>query len=369
MKVLALTNNLKEMSGWGRYAASVAREYKEQCPDFEIITEQGQGTEDAPLHERALLLPLVSRRNLLRNCWRTRQAARAASVVHAFDCWPYGLYGYAAVLGTAKKLFITGVATYSIPPSGYSWKRLLMTRAYRRARKIFCVSRYTRERILKKLSLDNAIIVPWGPKPLPILEESKQATYRERYKIGEAHPIILTVGQIKQRKGQYDTLRATAKLRKEYPNFLYLMVGSASDTEYVGKIERYILQHDLSHNVRIITDAKTDADLSFFYNLCDIFVMNSNNDGEHFEGFGLVFLEAMQFGKPVVGSRGCGIEDAIRDGYNGFLTAQGDDEAIYGAFSRVLHGDRDTLSRSARAMYSQFSWAKTVAEYVRNYSL
>lgn len=369
MKILALTNNMREKDGWGRYAASVAREYIVQCPDFEIITEEMSGKEHRELHEDALLLPLHSGLNFFRNCWRTRRVARSADVVHAFDGWPYSVYGYAAIVGTSKKLFITGVGTYSVAAFENPVQKMLMKRAYRRAQNIFCVSRYTQQRILEKIALKNTSIVPWGPKPLPELSPEEKEPYRAHFGIGNTQPTILTVGQIKQRKGQYDTLRAVARLRERYPQLLYLMVGSDSDAEYVGTIRAFIAEHNLSHNVCIINDAETDAELSFFYSSCDIFVMNSRNDGGHFEGFGLVFLEAMQFGKPVVGSSGCGIEDAITDGYNGYLAAQGDDESIYQAFMKVLNGDRDLLSRNARTMYGQFSWKKTVAEYVRNYHL
>lgn len=369
MKLLALTNNMREKDGWGRYAASVAREYIVQCPDFEVITEEMSGKEHMELHERALLLPLRSEFNFFRNCWRTRCAARSVDVVHAFDGWPYSVYGYAAVVGTTKKLFITGVGTYSVAAFENPLQRMLMTRAYRRAQNIFCVSRYTQQRILEKVALKNTSIVPWGHKALPELTAEEKERYRERFDIGNEHPVILTVGQIKQRKGQYDTLRAVARLRERYPQLLYLMVGSDSDIEYIGLIQDFIKEHNLFGNVRIINNAEDDSELSFFYSICDIFAMNSRNDGEHFEGFGLVFLEAMQFGKPVVGSSGCGIEDAITDGYNGYLAAQGDDESIYQAFMKILSGDRDMLSRNARTMYSQFSWKKTVAEYVRNYHL
>lgn len=370
MKLLALTKTVVERSGWGRYAAAVAREYARQGLDFQILTEINDSVSNHELGEQPMLLPLESSIvNVARNCWRTRRAARRADVVHAFDGWPYSVYGYMAVLGTEKKLFITGVATYSVAPFAYPRQRLLMAMAYRRAQNIFCVSRYTRVRILEKICLPNTSIVPWGPKLLPELSADEMIKYRQRFQIGHSGPIVVTVGQIKHRKGQYDTLKAIRRLRVRYPNILYLMVGETSDTYYVSKIRDYIAEHDLEQTARIIAHAETDRELAFFYSLCDLFVMNSNNDKEHFEGFGLVFLEAMQFGKPVVGSSGCGIADAIRDGYNGHLAPQGDDAAIASAVARVLDGDRASFSKNSKAMYRQFSWQKTVAEYVRNYRL
>lgn len=370
MKVVAITKTLAELSGWGRYAASVAREYAKQGVDFCVLTETNGLPPRPEFHEKAIIVPLKSCFvNFIRNCWRTRVTARDADVIHAFDGWPYSVYAYSAVIGTKKKLFITGVATYSVAPFEHSKERWLLAKAYRRAQQIFCVSRYTEKRILEKISLKNTSIVPWGPKPLPALSADAMTQYRQRFNIQTGQPIILTVGEIKQRKGQYDTARAILRLRKSYPDVLYIMVGGISDSNYVNKIEQFVEKNNLVNNIRIVADAATDHDLAFFYSICDIFAMNSNNDGEHFEGFGLVFLEAMQFGKPVVGSLGCGIEDAIQDDYNGYLTSQGDDVAICQAFQRILTGNMNMLRDNARNKYGNFSWEKTVAEYIRNYYL
>lgn len=369
MKLLALTNNLLELSGWGRYAASVAREYLVQCPDFEVLTEQGHGPINVKLHERAVLRPLRSRLDFLRNCWVTRKVGWSSDVVHAFDGWPYSVYGYIATFATKKKLFITGVGTYSVAPFENWLQRWFMAKAYKKAQNIFCVSRYTQQRILEKISLSNTSIVPWAPKPLPELTSQQIQEYKRRFQIGSEHPVILTIGQIKQRKGQFDTLRAVAQLRKKYPEILYLLVGSSSDADYLQKIMDFIERNDMDAHVKIFSDITTDEELAFFYAGCDVFAMNSNNDGGHFEGFGLVFLEAMQFGKPVVGSQGCGIEDAVFDGVNGYLAKQGDSTDITRALDQVLSGKGVDLGRGSSEVYKKFSWQKTVREYVKNYSL
>ena len=49
----------------------------------------------------------------------------------------------------------------------------------------------------------------------------------------------------------------------------------------------------------------------------DVYVLPAENSGGAFEGFGLTYLEANAYGKPVVGTLDCGAEDAIDDGDNG----------------------------------------------------
>jgi phosphatidylinositol alpha-1,6-mannosyltransferase len=234
-----------------------------------------------------------------------------------------------------------------------------------RSRAIFCISDYTNNAIKSRIKDVKTITVFMGLTRLPKLTSSEISKYQTRYKLSGG-PVILTVGQVKQRKGQFDTLKAIELLKQEYPDFLYVMVGSR-DKNYAEKIENYAKEHGLEKNIKFVNDVKDDKTLAFFYNTCDIFALNSNNDNGHFEGFGLVMLEAAQFGKPVVGSRDCGIEDAVWDGYNGYLTNQGDTINISEKMKAILAGNRERLSRDSVEFSKKFSWDKTSEEYIRNY--
>ncbi len=164
-----------------------------------------------------------------------------------------------------------------------------------------------------------------GASPIPVLSKDEIETYRKTYDINDVYrPIILTVGEIKDRKGQFETLKAVEILKQKHPHILYIALGSIGE-KYVSAMRSYASAHDLVGNMRIVSDAD-DRALSFFYSVCDVFALNSNTDDvhHHFEGFGLVIVEGYQFGKPAVGSSDSGIEDAIQDSVTGFLTKQGD---------------------------------------------
>ena len=66
-----------------------------------------------------------------------------------------------------------------------------------------------------------------------------------------------------------------------------------------------------------------DEQLIALYRGCALFVLTPLTLGTQFEGFGLIYLEANSCGKPVVGSYGCGAEEAIVDGETGLLVPQG----------------------------------------------
>lgn len=348
LSVLALAHNLKADSGWGRYSSKVAAHLKNNGLSVDVM-EIGGSTS------------LIS---IMRNCLAVRNRARDYTIVHAFDGWPYGVYGYSAVLLTTKKLFISGIGTYSIPVGGLL-KRFLMKAAYRRARAILCISAYTARRILLEAPNSTTKVVHMGLTQLYEPKQGVREKFFEKYAISQLHPLILTVGEIKNRKGQYDTLQAVNALKQMYPDIGYVMVGKSQDKEYRNKIDDYVGDKGLEDHVRIITDAYNDSDLASLYCAADVLALNSRNERNHFEGFGLVILEAAQFGVPSVGSRNCGIEDAIEDGKTGILVNQGDISGISEAIVRALSLDKEEVKKFA----STFSWWDTVRSYICYYNM
>ena len=108
---------------------------------------------------------------------------------------------------------------------------------------------------------------------------------------------------------------------------------------------------------------------SELYHACDLFALLPRRDHGHFEGFGLVFLEANACGKPVVGTRSGGVPDAIVEGKTGFLVDEEDEEAAAAAILRVLVDPTlaEYLGDGARAWASEHSWSAYAERLVRMY--
>ena len=361
MKVLIITNNLEPTSGWGRSSLGIINELKRQNIDLCIASEQSNdkyGTQK--------IYPPSSIINLLLNIFIVRKLSKSCNIIHSFDGWPYGVYGYFSALGTKKKLFTNGVGTYSVAPLYTKVKGFLLKKAYRRAQNIFTISAYVKNRILEHVKLKNIEIVHMGITllPRPSIDQIRQ--FQGQYGVDNHFPILLTVGEIKERKGQLDTLRAVNLLKQTHPNILYMIVGGDKDLSYINKIRVYAEKNNLDNNYLIISDIVDDVTLSCCYESCHIFLLNSNNDENHIEGFGLVILEANQFGKPVIGSRNCGIEDAINDGVNGYLVEQKNPTDICLKVNKIL--SENIISRErVISFYNQFSWSKTVKKYIEHY--
>lgn len=352
MEILFITKNTKPTAGIGRYSKEIINHVQKLGVDIRIFSEETGVYEKKSLY------------NFLRNCIHARLVARKVDVVHALDAWPFGMFALFAVWGTKKQLFLSGVGTYSVPPKRISFKRFLFLLLYKRASGVFCISAYTVLRIQERLPFKvfaPVIHLATSPLALPSVD------IRTKFNISKnAWPIFITVGEVKERKGQKDTLLGLEKLKEKYPNFLYLIVGGQSDSVYVSSIFSIAKELNIEKNVQGITEAHTDADLAGLYNVSDIHFLNSNNDQDHFEGFGLVFLEANQFGVPSVGSRDCGIEDAINNGVSGLLVKQKDHEGIKDAAFTILQNHK-VFSQGAKNWYSNFSWRKTAEGYYLHY--
>jgi len=328
MRVLIITNNcVKESGGWGRYSSEVIEHLKKRNIDVGVFEINNLNF--------GLFLS-------------ARKAARHCDVVHAMDIWPYALYAYFAVLGTNKKLILSGVGTYSVAPMRKFLQRTLLKIIFKRVLKVVCISDYTRDQIRSYIPNAPVETVLMGLTKLPSVTIEKSSRY----------PLILTVGAVKERKGQLDTFRAVLLLKEKYPNILYVTIGDLSDAKYVSEIrkignEKYI---------QMLSDI-TDVGLSEWYARADVFCLNANNKKNHFEGFGLAILEAGQFGVPSVGSANCGIESAIEDGVSGYLSQQGDTQDIARKIEEAL-----TLKRSKVINFiHKFDWDNTVDTYVAYY--
>jgi phosphatidylinositol alpha-1,6-mannosyltransferase len=118
-----------------------------------------------------------------------------------------------------------------------------------------------------------------------------------------------------QYKGIDTVLRALPKLLEAFPELVYVVIGDGSDRR---RLENLAKQLDVERNVQF-RGFVTKYELEREYRDCDLYVMPSAG-----EGFGIVFIEAMAFGKPVVAARAGATPEVIEHGITGMLVQYGD---------------------------------------------
>ncbi len=260
-----------------------------------------------------------------------RSHANMYDIVLAIDINPVGLLGYLATRFTRAKFVIIAQAAYAVAPL-YSRKLGLLSRfTYRGADAVVAGSTFVAEEIQKKVLGLNVTVIDPG---IDMSKFADAVTVHERP--AEMDPYILGVGAVKSRKGYDVSARAFARLKTDFPRLRYVIVGSHTDEpEYFSMLKDLARELGVENDIDFPTNV-SDADLNTLYDHASVFVLTSVNLGFHFEGFGMVFLEAAAHGLPSVGTLGNGIADAIENGTTGILVPQNDPEATARAISEIL---------------------------------
>lgn len=213
----------------------------------------------------------------------------------------------------------------------------------RRAARVLANSQFTADLVVKA-GVDSQRIVVLHPGCDVEWYQPREVSAESRLRILRGHTnarVILSVGNLVQRKGNDMVIRALRAVLHDVPNALYLIAG---DGPYRSELESIALQAGVGDRV-IFAGSIPDEQLPEIYSLADVFVLPSRMrlESSDVEGFGMVFLEANACGKPVIGGRCGGIPDAIADGSTGFLVDPLDPREIAGSIVRLL--DNPELGR------------------------
>lgn len=265
------------------------------------------------------------------------------------------------------KYFITTHGTFSIASLEKGWRKFFLRKIYQRARWIFCISNFTKQEILKRVNLKNTVVINNGVdfKKFDALYQKTQSEVVKR-----AAPTIISVGAIKPRKGYEYALQAFALLKNKYPDIQYNIVGDKGSAEYLELLNKIIKENELQEQVHFLENI-SDRELVTFYGRSNLFLFTPvNHAGVYFEGFGLVCLEAGVCELPVVGSKDCGVVDAVQDGVTGYLVPQKAPEQIAAAIDKIL-SDEDLarqMGRANREFARHSTWQVVAKKYERYYN-
>ena len=196
---------------------------------------------------------------------------------------------------------------------------------------------------------------------------------RESIGLPSGERILLFVGRIEPLKGLDTLLRAIALLREsgvqcQAPHFLVVIGGdpAASGENLNSEMTRLLaLSRELGLDDLVLFLGKRGQDtLPYYYAAADVLIMPS-----HYESFGMVALEAMACGTPVVASQVGGLAFLVQDGQTGYAVPNGDVPALSERLTRLLTNPtlRETLGRQAADYARQYSWDNIVTRLLEVY--
>lgn len=199
------------------------------------------------------------------------------------------LYGGSEKLVTAHNRFFTNLCNLVLAPS-YSMKQYLEDQG----------------------TITNIEVVPTGLLEKDFqYEPEKVERIRKQYIDGKKY-MFCTVSRLEKEKNISFLLEGLALLKKNKGDcFRFLLIGDGSEREELSKEAKRL---GLEKNV-VFCGCIEHSELSNYYQACDLFLFASRSETQ-----GIVLLEAMAAGLPIVAVKASGTNDVVRDGWNGYIT-------------------------------------------------
>jgi phosphatidylinositol alpha-1,6-mannosyltransferase len=385
--VLVLTDSLSDLDGVGRYAVDLLRALEREVEGLEVevlLARKHRPTSaNVPAHWEVIvglppdyffyMAPSRFWPSLILSTWRVWRAARRADLVHAIKDYPHNLVGLLGARLARVPCVATAHGTYTVQPLLDGRHRRLARWTYRRFAALITVSGFTARRlaeVVERLGGDPARELPRvttipncvdvEPFERPADLEGPRPWHGLRFTLG--------VGETKERKGHHLALAAWVRVAACVPDLHHFLVGRLSGDDYERRLRRIVEEAGCADRVHFLGNV-TEAEKIDLQQRCEAFVHTpvTAADGG-FEGFGIVYLEASACGRPVVGTRGCGAEDAIVDGGTGFLV-EPEVDAVEGALARLVDEPElaARLGRQGREHAAGNTWARNAADVAALY--
>jgi len=242
-------------------------------------------------------------------------------------------------------------------------------RGFRRARQVFCVSRLWQDNLARLHGVDadevgNGVDTErFSPAPQP-----GDAALAQRLGVRTDAPVILAIGGVEERKNTLRLLQAFALLRARLPDAQLVIAGGASlldHARYTREFKAFAQASGIAIGPNaplLLTGPLADADMPGLYRLADAVAMPSLN-----EGFGLVVLEALASGVPVVVSCIAPFTEYLERGDCEWTNPERAASIAEALARALLHFDAVRVARSAARLARRFSWAASAERHALLY--
>jgi glycosyltransferase involved in cell wall biosynthesis len=291
-------------------------------------------------------------------------------IIHSHQ--PYSLGSEA--LKFSKKLNIPLVFTYHIRYEDYSHYVPIIPESISKKyiRKITtkysnqCDNIIAPSTAIKKMLIDRGIESPISTIPSGInIDNFKKDTgqkneIRKKYNIKPDDILLITACRLTEEKNLEFLIRSFAKIKQKCDNVKFMIVG---DGAVKKDLEKMAEELGIKNSI-IFTGLVDRTEIVGLYQASDIFVFASLTETQ-----GLVAVEAMAAGDPVVAIKASGIEDIVKNGEDGFLVSESEEEFSESVLK--IAGDknlREKMSAQAKINSERFSiepWIKKIVELYR----
>ncbi|HNP68273.1 MAG TPA: glycosyltransferase family 4 protein [Aequorivita sp.] len=356
-KILILTSEFPpQPGGIGNHAYNLAKGLQDNGFEIQLVCDARSANGEAErIFDKNLSFEVIriTRKKLIFRSYLNRIATAFSLLRHnelIICSGKFSLWLGAFLTFFSKKKFIAIIHGSEVRLPNIILRNLTDL-SLKRFDRIIAVSNYTKS-LVSHLSLKKIKVVPNGFQiKLPVTVETKN----------DPVPVLITVGNVTQRKGQQNIINALPLLLKRYPDLKYHIVGIPTDRD---RLEKLALNLGVEEAVVFFGKVSEEEKIELLQQT-DVFVMLSETtkSGDA-EGFGIAILEANALGIPAIGSLGCGIEDAIDDGISGKLINPKDPNQLADALEEILN-NYEPYSQKAKKWSQDFTWEKVIKSYLK----
>lgn len=185
---------------------------------------------------------------------------------------------------------------------------------------------------------------------------------RENLKLSSSNKIIFTLTRLssyEKYKGYDQVIKAISILKQSIPTICYIIAGKYDDSEYI-RIQQLIREFNVTEQVKL-TGYINDDDISTYFGIADVFVMPSKK-----EGFGIVFIEALACGLPVIAGNQDGSVDALKNGELGELINPDSMEELLEAIQKTLKINDTSYNLSLMKKTDEYFGYKNYKEKIKD---
>lgn len=288
----------------------------------------------------------VARVSLSLNRWRIKRLMQQAEfdVVHLHE--PLVSPMTLLALNYSTSVNVGTFHAYAESNLAYFYARPVLQRFFKRLDAVVAVSRPARDFASQYFSAD------WRIIPNGVDTEAFRRPATPVPELMDGRPNVLFLGRFDEsRKGYKYALRALRWVKQMFPDVRLVVVGRGSPSRYEGAVRKYNLENNV-----LYAGVVSDEDRARYMASCRFMIAPST----HGESQGIVLLEAMAAGLPVVAGRIPGYATVLRHGTEGFLTTPGNEHSLALAMVRLL-SDPDLAVRMAaagRVKAEEYSWSK-----------
>ena len=341
MKIVLISSTVEPTSGWGTLTYNHALNlYRRKIPFLLLLPKKAKRI-NVPFAQNLIfnlpLLPLtfryVKEMPKIFYLWSSVKLSWQPTIIHSLVDSPYAALGWRLAKRYRAPFIFSAIGSYSITSFKNFPDRQIILPVYNNAAEIIAISQFTAQKIKEAAGVNRTIKILPPAVSSPVVNFDGEKNFLNNNFTNRK--IILTVGALRPRKGIDILVKALAIVKATVPEAFLLIVGNGNQLDYLNSLAQSL---KITDSIKIISRCSGEELVSFLKN-CWTFALTPRYINDEFEGYGLVFLEAGLFRKPVVAADSGGVTDAVIHEKTGLVVPEDDVNVTAEALIKILQDE------------------------------